>query len=177
MLVLGLCGECFRSDLGWIRECIDRLFATIEWLNMFTIARLHHLASSTSDYCYLMLRTNQRLHRSKHKKQFRFESIWLKDEKCGDIVRQTWAEGMLMGVDNSFSICIDNCHEALLKWNLQEFDHVGRKLAKAQDLLQALEARSVGLSNTLEVCQQGKRLTVCWIWRKQCGNNGLVTLG
>ena len=79
--------------------------------------------------------------------------MWLKDEKCADIVRQTWVEGMLMGVDNSFSICMDNCRKALLKWNLQEFGHVGRKLAKAQDLLQALEARSVGLSNTLEVCQ------------------------
>ena len=59
-----------------------------------------------------------------------------------------------MGVDNSFSICMDKCREALIKWNLQEFGHVGRKLAKAQDLLQALEARSMGLSNILEVCQQ-----------------------
>ena len=25
----------FRTDLGWIRECIDFLFATTEWLNMF----------------------------------------------------------------------------------------------------------------------------------------------
>ena len=29
-----------------------------------------------------------------------------------------------------------------------------KKLAKAQELLQALEARSMGMSNTLEVCQQ-----------------------
>ena len=120
----------FRTDLGWIREHIDRLFAITEWLNMFLNARLHHLASSASNHCYLMLRTNQRLYRNKHKKQFRFESMWLKDEKCGDIVRQTWAEGMLMDVDNSFSICMDKCREALLKWNLQEFGHVGRKLQR-----------------------------------------------
>ena len=58
----------FRTDLGWIRERIDRLFATTGWLNMFPTARLHHLASFASDHCYLMLRTNQWLHRNKHKK-------------------------------------------------------------------------------------------------------------
>ena len=92
------------------------------------------------------------------------------------IVRQTWAEGMLMSVDNGFSICMDKCREALIKWNLQEFGHVGRKLAKAQDLLQALEARSVGYRIHLKFVNRGQRLTVCWIWRKQCGNKGLVTL-
>ena len=35
-----------------------------------------------------------------------------------------------------------------------EFGHIGKKLAKAQDLLQALEERAIWLSNTLEVCQQ-----------------------
>ena len=46
----------FRNDLGWIRERLDRVFDTTEWLNLFPNARLHHLASSASDHCALMLR-------------------------------------------------------------------------------------------------------------------------
>ena len=73
----------YQNDLGWIRERIDRGFATIEWLNLFPSARLYHLASSDSDHCCLMLRINQRVKSRRSKKLFRFESMWLKDEKCG----------------------------------------------------------------------------------------------
>ena len=80
--------------------------------------------------------------------------MWPKDGRCGDIVKESWAEGELTGRENIFSSCMDRCRETLIKWNMQEFGHIGKKLAKAQELLQALEARSVGLSNTLEVCKQ-----------------------
>nr|POF08539.1 hypothetical protein CFP56_34615 [Quercus suber] len=49
---------------------------------------------------------------------------------------------------------MDRSREALIKWNMQEFGHIGKELATEQELLQALKARSVGMSNTLEVCKQ-----------------------
>ena len=145
----------FRNDLGWIRERLDRVFATSEWLNLFPNTRLHHLASSASDHCALMLRiSSQGVQRKKPKKKlFRFESMWLKDDRCGVIVEESWAEGFPKGVENNFAACLDSCRMTLTKWNIREFGHIGKKLAKAQDLLQALEERAVGLSNTLEVCQ------------------------
>ncbi|KAL0000259.1 hypothetical protein SO802_019861 [Lithocarpus litseifolius] len=88
-----------------VAERIDRAFATTEWLNMFPGARLHHLASSAFDHCCLMLRTNQRFQWRKMKKLVRFESMWLKDGRCGDIVKESWAEGELMGRGNIFSSC------------------------------------------------------------------------
>ena len=48
----------FRNELGWIRERIDCLFATTDWLNVFPNARLFRLAASVSDHCCLMLRFN-----------------------------------------------------------------------------------------------------------------------
>ena len=116
----------FRNDLGWIRERIDRGFATKEWINLFPGARLYHLASSASDHCCLMLRFNQKVQRRKPKKMFRFESMWLKDKKCGDIVNEVWTEGELMGVDDKFSFCMERCREALSKWNMKEFGHIGK---------------------------------------------------
>ena len=153
----------YRNGLGWIRERIDYAFATMKWLNMFPSARLHHLASSASDHCCLMLRTNKRFQRRKSKKIFRFESMWLKDGRCGDIVKESWAEGELIGRGNIFSSCMDRCKEALIKWNMQEFGHIGKKLAKAQELLQALEAGSVGCQTPWRCANRGQRSIACWI--------------
>ena len=145
----------FRNDLGWIRERLDRVFDTTEWLNLFPNARLHHLASFASDHYTLMLRIiSQGVQRKKPKKLFRFKSMWLKDDRCGMIVEEAWADGSLGRVENNFAACLDSCCMALTRWNIREFGHIGKKLAKAQDLLQALEERAVGLSNTLKVCQQ-----------------------
>ena len=80
--------------------------------------------------------------------------MWLKDDRRGMIVEESWAEGSLRGVENNFAACLDSCCMALTRWNIREFGHIGKKLAKAQDLLQALEERAVGMSNTLEVCQK-----------------------
>ena len=80
--------------------------------------------------------------------------MWLKDDRCGVIVEEAWADGSLGRVENNFAACLDSCCMALTRWNIREFGHIGKKLAKAQDLLQALEERAVGLSNTLKVCQQ-----------------------
>ena len=126
----------------------------MEWLNRFPSARLYHLASSASDHCYLMLRMNLRVRQRKTTTLFHFEAMWLKDGKCGDIVKKSWAKGELMDRGNTFSSCMDRCREALTKWNRQVFGHVGKKLAKVQELLQTLEVRSVGMLNTLEVHQQ-----------------------
>ena len=97
---------------------------------MFPSARLHHLASSASDHCCLMLRTSQRSQRRKSKKLFRFESMWLKDGRCGDIVKESWAEGELTGRGNIFSSFMDRCKETLIKWNMQEFGHIGKKTSQ-----------------------------------------------
>ena len=90
----------------------------------------------------------------KQMRLFRFESTWLKDEKCSNIVKEIWAEGALRSDENCFSTCMEQCCEALSQWNMQEFGHIGKKLVKAQDFLQLLEVRSAGMSNTDEVCQQ-----------------------
>ena len=74
-----------------------------------------------------MLMMNLRVRQRKTTKLFRFEAIWLKDGKCGDIVKKSWAKGELMGRGNTFSSCMDRCREALTKWNRQEFGHVGEK--------------------------------------------------
>ena len=151
------------------------MFATTDWLDMFPNARLFHLASSVSDHCCLLLRFNQRVKCKKQRRLFRFESMWLKDEKCGNIVKEIWAEGALQSDGNYLSTCMEKCREALSRWNMHEFGHIGKKLVKAQDFLQVLEASSGGMSNTDEICQQRAEVNRLLdleerMWKQRSGN-------
>ena len=63
-----------------IRERLDRVMATPEWIDLFPAANLYHLTSLVSDHSMLalcMTRTKRR--NKKVKKSFRFESMWLRD--------------------------------------------------------------------------------------------------
>ena len=69
---------------------------------MFSEVRLHHVAASTSDHCMLVLKA-PRARRRKHKrsKMFKFESMWLKDEQCEEVVSEAWERGKNMGTQKS----------------------------------------------------------------------------
>ena len=75
------------GDRGWVRERLDRALVSSSWVTMFPKVRLHHVAASTSDRCMLVLKA-PRARPKKHRrsKMFRFESIWLKDEQCEEVV-------------------------------------------------------------------------------------------
>ena len=43
------------GERGWVRERLDRALVSSSWVAMFLGVRLHHMATSTSDYCMLVL--------------------------------------------------------------------------------------------------------------------------
>ena len=57
-----------RSDGSHIRERLDRALATTDWINVFPMARLHHLTSSASDHSPLVLRFGEENKYQKRKK-------------------------------------------------------------------------------------------------------------
>ncbi|XP_075656413.1 uncharacterized protein LOC142626466 [Castanea sativa] len=114
---LGYIGSDFTwsrrwGSRGWIRERLDRAFVSTSWASIFPQQRLHHVAASTSDYCMLLLKCPQTSWRRKRKpKLFRFESMWLKDTQCDNLVIE----------------------------NKTTFGHVGRKISTLRKKLQVLE--------------------------------------
>ena len=60
---------------------------------------------------------------------FRFESMWLKDLRCEEVVHEAWDEGKLMGMEFTFKNCLDWCRVKLDVWNKLEFGHVSRMIA------------------------------------------------
>ena len=82
-----------RRDGEQIRERLDRALVTTEWLNLFPEAKLHHLTSSALDHSPLLLRLVQK-RRRRPKKIFCFESMWLKNPRCEEVVLEAWNVGL-----------------------------------------------------------------------------------
>lgn len=72
---------------------LDRVFATLDWVNHFKEARVHHIVESTSDHCALLL-PNSLASQPPRKCRFLFETLWTRREDCRDIIIVTWNSNM-----------------------------------------------------------------------------------
>ena len=73
------------------------------------------------------------------KKLFRFESIWLKELQCEEIVQKAWSDGVMVQSEFPLVSCINHCGMQLEVWNKTVFGHVGRKINELQKHLEWLE--------------------------------------
>lgn len=167
-----------REDGIQIRERLDRALATLEWLSLFPSAKLFHLTSSASDHSPLSLHFERRHPKRKMGRVFRFESMWLKDSRCEEVVHEAWDEGKLMGTEFTLKNFLDRCRVKLDAWNKLEFDHVSRMIAELQKKLEWLEKQpfSLELSTSLKTTRIELN---CWLekedemWRQRSRINWL----
>ena len=157
---------------------MERALATLEWLSLFPSAKLLHLTSSASDHSSLSLHFERRNPKRKVGRAFRFESMWLKDSRCEEVVHEAWDEGKLMGMEFTLKNCLDRCHVKLDVWNKLEFGHVSQMITKLQKKLEWLEKQpfSLKLSTSLKTTQIELN---CWLekedemWRQRSRINWL----
>nr|POE86853.1 berberine bridge enzyme-like 21 [Quercus suber] len=121
--------------------------------------RLFHMATSVSDHCMLVLKAySDRRRKCRRPKLFRFESMWLRDDRCNEIVTSAWERGVLGGSKCPFSKCMEECRTSLVSWNKSTFGNVGRKISSLQKKLQCLEEKNASwaasdpLFNTISQC-------------------------
>ena len=119
----------------------------MEWVNLFPRAKLHHLTNSASDHSPLLLRLERRVSKKKMKKLFKFESMWLKEHQCEEIVQNAWSDGVMVQSEFVLVSCINHCRMRLEAWNKNVFGHVGRKINELQKHLEWLELQPASLGN------------------------------
>ena len=144
-----------------IQERIDRALATIEWVNLFPMACLYHLTSIALDHSPLALHFVQRIRERRRKCLFRFESMWLKDPKCEEVVLKAWEEGLAVSTGFPLTSCLERCKLRLEAWNKGEFGHVGRKIAELKKHLEWLELQPTSPSIIGEMKKTRIELN-CW---------------
>lgn len=72
-------------------------------------------------------------------KLFQFESMWLKEPKCEEIVQEAWCDGLRGFSLDVLGKCLKACQVRLDRWNRTEFGHVGRTIVDLQKCLAWLE--------------------------------------
>ena len=156
-----------------IREQLDRAMATPEWIDLFPEANLYNLTSSVSDHSSLALRMvrTERGNR-KIKKPFIFESMWLRDQRCEEVVHEAWEEGKVTNTGSMLGSCLEKSRAKLETWNKTEFGHVGRKVTELQKRLEWLELQPSSPDINHELKSTRVELN-CWLekeddmWRQQ----------
>ncbi|XP_057248945.1 uncharacterized protein LOC125494827 [Beta vulgaris subsp. vulgaris] len=85
-----------RSPKSRIRERLDRFIVSHSWLNLFPESFIDHKVRYCSDHAVIVLRClgNEGMPR-RWDGGFRFETFWLLDDACEEVVRGAWsaAEG------------------------------------------------------------------------------------
>lgn len=113
--------------------------ATPRWLNIFPEAKVFHLTSSFLDHSPLALRMVLNRRRKEARKTYRFEVMWLRDQRCEEVIQRAWEEGKLASTGSTLGSCIDKCRSRLEAWNKTVFGHVGRGVDELQKWLEWLE--------------------------------------
>ena len=146
-------------------------------MELFLRATLHHLSSLVSNHSPLSLHLKNRPCKRSKRTLFRFESIWLKDAWCEEVVKEAWEEGELLGSNWAISNCLDRCKAELLRWNKEEFDNVGAKVADLQAKLALLEIQPTSPNQIHALRKTRIELNFGWVGRMRCGGKGLGKIG
>ena len=163
--------ECGFLDLGFvgnrftwikhfidghsIRERLDRVVVNASWFLKFQGTIVHHLHCTSLDHMPLYINLSG-LEITLRRKLFRFEEIWLLDERYGEVVEASWSSYHHSFSDSDILKRVDNCGRDLKWWNYNIFGNVRKELAKKKELLiQAeQEAQVTGLNTWVRALKE-----------------------
>ncbi|XP_019161139.1 PREDICTED: uncharacterized protein LOC109157755 [Ipomoea nil] len=132
---LGMLGSRFTWERGrgtdrWVEERLDRVVATMEWLDLYEGAEVHNIITLESDHNALMLQLEPRPLQH-NAKTFRFESAWVLEEGCGRVVDTAWRQ--TVGLDFQERIAI--CAQQLGRWGGEYKRRFGRRISSLRRTL------------------------------------------
>lgn len=100
---------------GEVKERIDRILGTKDWVEKMGKAKCLHVDTEASDHCMLVLDT--RPARRRGKKRFMFDRRWLQQEDIGEVIRKAWGEQQQGSRLYKVQCKIRQVRMDLLRWN------------------------------------------------------------
>ena len=146
--------ECGLMDLGFVGssytwskhfdsgqsiwERLDRGLATNDWFLKFPGTKIHHLHCYSSDHLPLFINLSG-LELPVKREVFRFEEMWLSDDRCGETVEAAWSSTESPDPNSAILKKIAKCEKDLTWWNSNCFGNVRRTLVEKNKLLAAAD--------------------------------------
>ncbi|KAG5540444.1 hypothetical protein RHGRI_020600 [Rhododendron griersonianum] len=122
-----------RSAENFIMERIDMAFANAKWCELNDQAMVFVEAAVGSDHNPLILNIVVPLNRVG--KPFRFESFWVIEKECKEVITTTWNQGC--EGDSMTMVCkkLKGCKDGLKEWNRRKFGDLRFKITSVKDRL------------------------------------------
>ncbi|XP_021827477.1 uncharacterized protein LOC110768097 [Prunus avium] len=137
MVDLGFSGPKYTWRNNKVSERIDRAICMMNWRGLYAEAHVRHLPRTTSDHNPLKISLQSCFHAAPHLRPFRFEAMWLKHEKFGDFINNTWGKLDGSAMEKTFQLVARLKH-----WNINVFGHLrlrkARLLARLNGIQKAL---------------------------------------
>ena len=130
-----------------IKRRLDRGVANISWRLAYPRATITHLGAIKSDHAPILLDTNPSdsfVHRP-----FRFEAVWLRDDRCSDVIEEAW-KGKVSG--SEFLKLYKKqapTREALRKWNKEVFGRCQNRINSLLKKIKDVQERQPSHENDL----------------------------
>ncbi|KAM6588352.1 uncharacterized protein LOC133038470 [Cannabis sativa] len=128
-----------HSQTSNVKERLDYGFTNTFWADSFITQPVSHLDFFGSDHRALLFSVAIPNVQSqpRFKSRFRFEQIWLQEEKCHDIILEQW-KNSATDPTNQVLQNISNCASQLQRWHHSKFSYMPKKIKISQDKVAAL---------------------------------------
>ena len=108
-----------------IEEHLDRFCASVEWSVLFPDAEVLHLDENLSDHLPLLLKLKRpRVRQGKSRKRFMFQNMWVQEESCEDVIKETWTAAYPGDSWQQMASKIEACSVALSSWHQHTFGEI-----------------------------------------------------
>jgi hypothetical protein len=87
--------------------------ADTAWRDVFTSAKVHHLISSRSDHCPVLIETRHDAWEKREQRLFRYELMWEISESLAAEIRKLWCSNGDRGNLGSIINTLSSMHGAL----------------------------------------------------------------
>ena len=136
------CNNRFDGPLVWVK--LDRVVTSVDWMLKFPSVRLHHLSSFSSDHKLIWLYSDD-VHCQFYRLQrpFRFEEMWIKDERCEGVVHAAWDLCLVGDPIRQVLQKVSNCQTHLKSWNKNVFGNIKVSLTRKRKLLAKVESKAI----------------------------------
>lgn len=154
-----------QSGDSFIMERIDMAFANSQWRESHEHAMVFVEPAIGSDHNPLILNTDVPL--NKVGKPFKFESFWVTEEECKEVVSEAWSQVREDPVTLKVCKKLRNCKDKLKAWSLRKFGNLRLKIGVTKDQLAEVQKQlQSGFHSDLAAQEKFLMGTLEDLWQK-----------